>query len=112
MDARMVELAREPAIVERAAALIGPKLHMFGSKFFPMLPQGGTSTGWHQDNHYFGTNSDRVVSCGIYLDAADAGNGCLRLLPRSHASSERRLSCPVAASAAPTAACSRGSGPS
>ena len=84
----LLELAGDPEIVGRVGDLIGPELHMFGSKFFPMLPGGGTSTGWHQDNHYFGTNSDRVVSCGIYLDAADAGNGCLRLLPRSHLSGQ------------------------
>ena len=88
VDARMLELARAPAIVARAAALIGSKLHMFGSKFFPMLPQGGTSTGWHQDNHYFGTNSDLVLSCGIYLEDADRSNGCLRLLPGSHRDGE------------------------
>jgi hypothetical protein len=84
LQPRMLDLAREPTIIERVAALIGPQLHMFGSKFFPMLPRGGTSTGWHQDNHYFGTDSDRVVSCGIYLEDADRSNGCLRLLPRSH----------------------------
>jgi phytanoyl-CoA hydroxylase len=88
VDERMLELAKEPAIVERVADLIGPRLHMFGSKFFPMLPRGGTSTGWHQDNHYFGTNSDEVVSCGIYLEDADHSNGCLSLLPRSHQSAE------------------------
>lgn len=84
VEPRMLDLAREPAIINRVATLIGPKLHMFGSKFFPMLPRGGTSTGWHQDNHYFGTNSDRVVSCGIYLEDADRSNGCLRLLPGTH----------------------------
>ena len=65
VDPRMLDLAREPAIIERVSTLIGPQLHMFGSKFFPMLPHGGTPTGWHQDNRYLGTDSDRVVSCGI-----------------------------------------------
>ena len=87
-ELRVLALAREPEIVERVAALIGPQLHMFGSKFYPMLPRGGTSTGWHQDNHYFGTNSDRVISCGIYLEDADRTNACLRLLPKSHLSGE------------------------
>ncbi|NKB69777.1 MAG: hypothetical protein GKR89_22120 [Candidatus Latescibacteria bacterium] len=88
VDQRMLGLAREPAIVDRAAALLGPQLHMFGSKFYPMLPRGGTSTGWHQDNHYFGTSSDRVLSCGIYLEDTDSTNGCLRLVPQSHRSGE------------------------
>ena len=88
VEKRLLALAREPEIVDRVAALIGPQLHMFGSKFFPMLPRGGTSTGWHQDNHYFGTNSDRVVSCGIYLENSDRSNACLQLVPRSHRSGE------------------------
>ena len=88
VEPRILDLAREPEITDRVATLIGPQLHMFGSKFFPMLPRGGTSTGWHQDNHYFGTNSDRVVSCGIYLEDSDRSNACLQLLPRSHASGE------------------------
>ena len=87
-EPRLLELAREPEIIGRVSALIGPSLHMFGSKFFPMLPHGGTSTGWHQDSFYFGTNSERIVSCGIYLEAADRSNGCLRLLPGSHSTGE------------------------
>ncbi len=83
-EPRLLELAREPAILNRVEALVGPNIDVFGTKFFPMLPRGGTSTGWHQDNHYFGTNSDRIVSCGIYLEDSDAGNGCLRLIPKSH----------------------------
>lgn len=77
-------LAREPEIVGRVASLIGPMLDIFGSKFFPMLPGGGTSTKWHQDNFYFDTQSDQVVTCGIYLQDTDRENGCLKIVPRSH----------------------------
>lgn len=88
VEPHLLDLAREPAIVLRVTDLIGASLHMFGTKFFPMLPQGGTSTGWHQDNHYFGTRSHLVLSCGIYLEDTDQSNACLRLLPRSHATGE------------------------
>ncbi len=57
---------------------------VFGTKFFPKLPGGGTSTHWHQDNYYFGTSSRRILSCGIYLQDADRRNGCLRVVPGSH----------------------------
>ena len=87
-EPRMLGLAWESEITDRVTCLLGPHLHMFGSKFFPMLPHGGTSTGWHQDNHYFGTNSERVVSCGIYLEDSDRSNGCLKIIPRSHATRE------------------------
>ena len=86
LDPRVVALAKEPAILARVAPLIGPAIDVFGTKFFPKLPGGGTSVHWHQDNFYFGTNTDRIVSCGIYLEDANLGNGCLRLVPKSHKS--------------------------
>ncbi len=84
VEPRLVALAGEPAITDRVAALIGPDLDVFGTKFFPKLPGGGSSTHWHQDNYYFATTSPQVISCGIYLEDADQGNGCLRVVPGSH----------------------------
>lgn len=84
VDERVLELAKESAILDRVEALVGPDIDAFGTKFFPKLPHGGTSTHWHQDNYYFGTNSDRIISCGIYLEDADTENGCLRVIPESH----------------------------
>jgi ectoine hydroxylase-related dioxygenase (phytanoyl-CoA dioxygenase family) len=84
VDERVLELAHEPEILDRVESLIGPNIDMFGSKFYPMLVRGATSTGWHQDNHYFGTDSDRVVSCAIYLEETGVENGCLQVVPRSH----------------------------
>ena len=86
LEPRIVALAKEPEILARIAPLIGPNIDVFGTKFFPKLPGGGTSVYWHQDNFYFGTNTGRVVSCGIYLQDADLENGCLRLVPKSHQS--------------------------
>lgn len=87
IEPRILALAREKAIVDRVAALLGSELDCFGTKFFPKLA-GGTSTHWHQDNYYFGTNSDQIISCGIYLQDADLDNGCLQVVPGSHRSGE------------------------
>ena len=85
VEPRVLDLASESAIVDRAAALLGSgDVDVFGTKFFPKLPGGGTSTHWHQDNYYFGTSSRRILSCGIYLQDADRRNGCLRVVPGSH----------------------------
>jgi ectoine hydroxylase-related dioxygenase (phytanoyl-CoA dioxygenase family) len=84
VDERVLDLAREPEILDRVESLIGPNIDMFGSKFYPMLVRGATSTGWHQDNHYFGTDSGRVVSCAIYLEETAPENGCLQVVPGSH----------------------------
>ncbi len=87
-DERVLGLASEPAVLDRVECLIGPNIDMFGSKFFPMMTAGATSTGWHQDNHYFGTNTSRVVSCAMYLEATNRDNGCLMVLPGSHKTGE------------------------
>jgi hypothetical protein len=84
-EPRLKALAAHPLITERAAQLLqADDLDVFGTKFFPKLGGGGTSTHWHQDNFYFGTQSPQVLSCGIYLQDADLTNGCLRVVPGSH----------------------------
>ena len=61
----------------------------FGTKFFPLLPAENettsTSTSFHDDTHFFGTASDRVLSMSLYLEDTDVENGCLRVVPGSHA---------------------------
>lgn len=84
VDERVLGLAGEPEILDGVESLLGPDIDVFGTKFYPMNIPGATSTGWHQDNHYFGTDSERVVSCAIYLDETDRENGCLRVVPKSH----------------------------
>jgi hypothetical protein len=84
VEPRVLALAREPEILDAVESLLGPNIDVFGTKFYPMDRAGATSTGWHQDNHYFGTDSERVVSCAIYLDETGPENGCLRVVPRSH----------------------------
>ncbi len=88
VDDRVLDLAKEPEILNRVEALVGASIDVFGTKFFPKLPNGGTSTHWHQDNYYFGTTSEHILSCGIYLEDADKSNGCLRVVPGSHLSKE------------------------
>src|SRR5690242_5251646 len=84
VEERVLELAKEPEILDRVESLVGLDIDMFGSKFFPMMVPGATSTGWHQDNYYFGTQSDKVVSCAIYLEDTDQESGCLQVVPKSH----------------------------
>jgi len=60
---------------------------VFGTKFFPVWSGGGRSVDWHQDSHYFGSaNAPDILSCAIYLEDTDRENGCLRIVPSSHAS--------------------------
>jgi len=85
VDPRILEMLSEPCIVDKVKALLqSQSLDVFGTKFYPLLPEGGTSVGWHQDNYYFGTTAESTLSCVIYFEETDKTNGCLRILPGSH----------------------------
>ena len=84
VESRVLEIASTPMILDIVEKLTGTDIDVFGTKFFPKLPHGGTSVMWHQDNFYFGITSDQIVSCAIYFDDTDRENGCLRIIPQSH----------------------------
>lgn len=47
-------------------------------------PPGLPGQAWHQDERYIPTRDRSLVGAWIALDDADADNGCLRVIPRSH----------------------------
>ena len=52
--------------------------------FFRSCPMAALQRAGTRDNFYFGTDTDRIISCGIYLEDSDVENGCLRVVPGSH----------------------------
>jgi len=44
----------------------------------------GTETPPHQDGFYFMLEPNHAVTMWLALDVADAENGCMRYIPRSH----------------------------
>ena len=86
VEPRLLDLAQEEPLLGSVTSLLGQNLDIFGTKFFPKLKDGGTSVGWHQDNYYFNTNQERIISCAIYMQDTDRTNGCLRVIPKSHLS--------------------------
>jgi len=92
IENRILELSKNERIISAVQQLFKlnevseelTEIDCFGTKFFPLLPQGGTSVHWHQDNYYFGTEGEKVISCSIYFEATDRENGCLRVLPGTH----------------------------
>jgi ectoine hydroxylase-related dioxygenase (phytanoyl-CoA dioxygenase family) len=79
------ELAFHPGIVEPVSAIFGEPVELFEDKLNLKLP-GGSPYPWHQDwVCCWQAHSDELVTCFIYLDDADASNGCLQVIPGSHA---------------------------
>jgi ectoine hydroxylase-related dioxygenase (phytanoyl-CoA dioxygenase family) len=78
------ELGRASAATEPVEAVLGGGAVLFEDKLNLKLP-GGSPYPWHQDwVCCWQAHSDELVTCFIYLDDADAENGCLQVVPCSH----------------------------
>jgi ectoine hydroxylase-related dioxygenase (phytanoyl-CoA dioxygenase family) len=77
------ELAFSPQITGPISAIFGEPVELFEDKLNLKLP-GGSPYPWHQDwVCCWRAHTDQLVTCFIYLDDADAANGCLQVVPGS-----------------------------
>lgn len=80
-----LDLAMHPDIVDLAAAVIGPDVILWGCHVFCKPPQDGFETPWHQDGHYWPIRPLATCTVWVALEDSDTDNGCLRVIPGSHA---------------------------
>ncbi len=64
--------------------LIGPDVLALQTMLF-LNPPGRGGQGWHQDSYYITTFPDVLIGAWLALDRADEDNGCLWVIPGSHA---------------------------
>lgn len=77
-------LVHDPAIVDVAAALLGPDVLCYGSSFIIKPPASGRYTAWHQDVTYWGLSEARAITVWVALTPSVPANGCVRVVPGSH----------------------------
>ena len=77
----MLELASRPALVDMAEALLGPDLLIAGSVLLHKPPHDPAFASWHQDNTY----ATFSLSAWIALTDSQDANGCMRVVPGTHA---------------------------
>lgn len=80
----IVELARNPSILEAVEDLIGPDILLFGTSIFAKNAHDPRFVSWHQDSAYFGLTPHREVTAWVALTESTTENGCLRVMPESH----------------------------
>ncbi|MBE7464654.1 MAG: phytanoyl-CoA dioxygenase family protein [Planctomycetes bacterium] len=82
-DARLYELIHKPALVERAASLLGPDLLCWSTNFWTKEP-GGKEIPWHQDFQYWPIEPPLNLTAWIAVDPVSVENSCVRVIPGSH----------------------------
>jgi len=86
---RFLELAQDREIVDLVSDVIGDDVILWGCHVFCKPAHEGYETPWHQDGHYWPIRPLATCTAWVALEPSTVENGCLRVIPRSHA--ERRL---------------------
>jgi hypothetical protein len=84
-----LELALDKEIVELVSGVLGEDVILWGCHVFCKPALEGYETPWHQDGHYWPIRPLANCTVWVALEPSTRENGCLRVIPRSHA--ERRL---------------------
>jgi len=84
-DARFLALARDPRIVELVRGVLGDDIVLWGCHVFCKPAGDGYETPWHQDGHYWPIRPLANCTVWVALEESKVENGCLRVIPRSHA---------------------------
>jgi phytanoyl-CoA hydroxylase len=77
-----------PELLTRLQQLLGPQVAMplaHHNCIMTKQPQYSSDTGWHQDVRYWSFARPELVSVWLALGHETRENGCLRLIPGSHA---------------------------
>ena len=78
------DLVRAPNLIAAAARLLGPDIHLLGSKMNIKAAGFGASVEWHQDWAFYPHTNDDLLAMGVMLDDMSEDNGPLMVMPGSH----------------------------
>lgn len=78
-------------MVDMVADLVGPNVKFHNCKLNVKLPRSDQKVGYHQDHPYDPHTNDDVIVCLLMLTDMTEENGCLMVVPGSHASERYSL---------------------
>jgi len=78
------EFAKDPAVVDLCADLLGPDIRFHSSKLNFKWSEGGDAVRWHQDIQAWPHTNDAVLTFGVYLEDTGPEQGPLTALPGTH----------------------------
>jgi hypothetical protein len=80
----LMELARNPRILDAVEDVIGPNILLFGASIFAKNGRDPRYVSWHQDSAYFGLDPHEEVTAWVGFTESRVEKGCLKVMPRTH----------------------------
>ncbi len=85
-DRAIYDLCTTPKLLDAVEQLIGPDIVLLYSHIINKKGGGGLGVKWHQDGPYWPRIEPKIaVTAWIPLDDCDVENGCMQVIPGSHA---------------------------
>ena len=84
----LYDLLRDPAVVGPVQSILGPDLLVWGTSFFAKEAGDPAHVTWHQDSTYWGLEPMDILTAWIAFTPSRRENGCMRVLPGSHAAGQ------------------------
>ena len=83
-------VALHPRIVDMVEQVVGPDIVLWGTTLFYKRAVSGPATGWHRDGQVWPIKPLATTSVWIAATESTVRNGCLRVIPGSHAGAADR----------------------
>ena len=83
-DPELCAFAKDPAVVDLCADLLGPDIRFHSSKLNFKWSEGGDAVRWHQDIQGWPHTNFAVLTFGIYLEDTGPEQGPLTAIPGTH----------------------------
>ena len=87
-DPAWIEVPTLPPLLDMMEQLIGPDIILWGTTLFHKPAGLGRGVPWHRDGRYWPIKPLATTSVWIAVTDCTVGNGCLRVIPGSHADGE------------------------
>ena len=87
-DPRLLEFLLSGEVLDIVEPVLGPNIALWSSHFICKDPFTGRATPWHEDSAYWQgrlSSFEKVVTIWLALDPTGRENGCMRVIPGTHA---------------------------
>jgi Phytanoyl-CoA dioxygenase (PhyH) len=91
-DPALFEWLLHPDVLDVVERIVGPDVALFSAHFFCKPPGDGKGVPWHDDAYFWRETirpSSEAITIWVALDPVTQENGCMRVIPGSHARRQR-----------------------
>jgi len=94
MDPALFRWVLSDAVLDLVEPILGPDIALFSTHFICKPSGDGKRVPWHEDSAYWKTmvSPAEIVTVWLAVDPSTLENGCMKVIPRTHAEGRKGFS--------------------